>query len=524
VNTNETVSQTEVVDVKHPSRSKISPFIFDVLLTALTSIFTGISMLVVSRLLAHGLGAEGFGIYSIARRIFFALSPCATLAMNMAIVRYVAVAENQQRKFEVFLAGLILSVAPCLLLIILCWPVRDLLGQLMFHGTGYEAVVTGMLFMLFGNAIYTTLYSFYRGSGSMMKANFWQLVVIAIGPMIVCGLLARQGKVEPILLAMGALYMVALLPVVTLVVCNWPREGIYSRLRPHFKILFNYGIGRATGGLILASIFACGPLLAPYLGTLKDAGYLAAGQAVFSLSESGVVAFGLVVLPKAAQLATSGQQDFLRQRIGDIISLILHLGLFISLQLVIWSDLIVEVWLGPEYRAAAPIMRVLLVAITPYLTYVMLRSIVDAVEERSINTWNLLLALIVNVIVSLILGRSQLGMLGIAIGTAVSFSVLGLVTLFYLHKAGWIEKVHALWGVCLGLNALATLISLVVCHQLFISPHLLATQQLIIAFVLMGVLFLCYCFGLWKMKATWIEQILIRLVRPSNVRSGGSTV
>jgi O-antigen/teichoic acid export membrane protein len=501
--------------VSEPKRPKRSSFLVDIALTLLTSVATGVSLLLVSRFLAQGLGPEGFGVYSIARRVFFAVAPCATLAMSVAMARYVAIADSAKEKSEVLLAGFLLSVVPCFVLCALCWPFRAAFGVLLFRSTGYEATVTSLLFLLMGNAFYVVLYSFYRGAGLMTHANFWQLLIVALGPIPLAAFLSSPGQPASVIAAMGALYALALVPLVGLGWTMW-RTQSPVKWKTMARRLLRYGLARAAGGLILASIFASGPLLAPYLGSLKEAGYLAAGQSVLSLAESGLVAFGLVVLPRAAQMVAQGQHELLRHRIGDVFGLILHLGLFMSVQLMIHADVIITAWLGPSYHAALPIMRVILLAIMPYLVYVMLRSIVDAIEERGVNTWNLLWALIFTLSTSWALGRSALGMTGVALGTAIGFTVLGIGTWHYLWKNGWVKNFRCLWKECLVLNAVAALFSFGL-HEFLSGLPWGAGQQLLLVAVVVGLLFLFYCLVLWRAGATWIEQIATRLVKPQEI-------
>jgi len=484
----------------------------DVFLTSLTAVSTVAGLIFVSSFLAHGLGPQNFGIYSIARRIFTMLFPFSTLAMSQAVTRYVAATEDKKERYEILIVGLMLSLLAYAVLFLLCWPLRGVISSLLFRDAGRASVVMALLFMLLGNAFYMVLFGFYRGSGQMSKANLWQVASTGIGPVVVAWLLAPQGRVDVVLAAMGALFLLAAFPLMVQICRGLPQLDRPLNLSPLIRKMFFYGGARAWGGWLLSGIFACGPLLAPYFGSLKDAGYLAIGQSVFSLCGASVVAFGLVILPKATQLASSGRADFLRSRIGDVVALTLHLGLFLTLQLLIWTDLLVVVWLGPQYREAVPIMRIMLAAVTPYLAYVLLRSILDAVEERAVNTANLLVALFVTIGVSVLLGWSPLGTLGIAIGATTGLVVLGAITLRYLYRSNWIISQNLLLFPCVGLNILALGAALFARQILALWPSLSGIFQLLLVLLLESVIFLLYCIVLHKMKAAWIGQIISRVV------------
>ncbi|MFH1562834.1 MAG: hypothetical protein ABIF11_05390 [Nitrospirota bacterium] len=70
--------------------NRISPFLRDVVITSLTSMITILSMIIVTHLLAKGLGPEEFGAYSLTRRLVSTLMPFATLSMGVTLDRYIA--------------------------------------------------------------------------------------------------------------------------------------------------------------------------------------------------------------------------------------------------------------------------------------------------------------------------------------------------------------------------------------------------------------------------------------------------
>jgi O-antigen/teichoic acid export membrane protein len=147
--------------------------------------------------------------------------------------------------------------------------------------------------------------------------------------------------------------------------------------------------------------------------------------------------------------------EFLRERIRDVVALALHLGLFVTIQLLIWSDEIVGMWLGHQYLDVIPLMRILLVGFVPYVVFVLLRSIIDGIEERAVNTYNLYVVLIVTVVASLGLAIIGGGIRGLAAGTTLGLGVLGLMTVRSLWQADWMRAQGFRFKECLLLNASA---------------------------------------------------------------------
>jgi O-antigen/teichoic acid export membrane protein len=243
-------------------------------------------------------------------------------------------------------------------------------------------------------------------------------------------------------------------------------------------------------------------------------------QSLFPLMEVALGAFGLVVLPKAAELVAQGRLDFLRKRIRDIIAMTTHLGLYGSLQLLVWSDELILLWLGDEYRGAIALLRVYVVGLWPYLLYIMLRSVVDVVDERAVNTRNLFIAFSVALSSSVALGRVGLGVQGVAWGVTLGFVTLGLATMAYLWRRNWCVLTGLLIKECLFFSAGALGVGLAlkaVLLGLSVSPF----GRIAIGSLTAGGLLLIYLLVLKSLGAGWLMEACYRIVR-TGTRCGAS--
>ena len=415
---------------------RFSPFLKDIALTTVTSIATALSVIITTRLLAQGLGPEEFGAYSLARRVVSTIIPLSTLMMSIAVTRYVGISRDESLQYSYFLNGLVIGIPISLIILIIGLLNSNYLTGLIYHSQAYVSLFVVTLFMLVGISFYTVLSAFYRGQGKMVRFNLWQLGVTAFGPLAIAWVCARFGKSDLIILLLGGLFYVSLIPLSFHVVKAFSqiKKGKNIKMVWQLKELLRYGFPRTPGGIAFTGLLTIGPFLASYFGSMKEAGYLVIGQSIFRVVEGGMVAFGLVVLPKVAQIVAEGKDNFLKERITDVIVFVFHLGLFATLHLILWSDQIVILWLGTQYMEVILLMKVLLIALIPYLAHEMLRSIIDAVEERAVNTLNRLISLIAAFVFSVILARSGLGVTGLAIGVTLGFIFLGILSVLYLWK------------------------------------------------------------------------------------------
>ena len=136
--------------------------------------------------------------------------------------------------------------------------------------------------------------------------------------------------------------------------------------------------------------------------------------------------------PRIAALHAEGEIDYLRERISDVITFVGHVGLYVTLHLMVWSRVLILVWLGSAYSGAIPLLRVLLLAVIPYSAFVRLRPIINGIEHRPVNTVNLGLSLLGVGLASQATLMSGWGMMGLALSTSLGFWLLAVLSVRYL--------------------------------------------------------------------------------------------
>ncbi len=491
-------------------RLKFSPFLTDMFITTITSILTMLSFILIARILASSLGPEKFGAYSLSRRILSTIEPLATLNMGIAITRYVAISKNRQDRSTYLFNGLFLTMASSILILICALIFRIPLTNLLFQDQKYLSLFIATFILVFSYSCFVVLYGFYRGSGRMWEANLWQLALIAIAPLVIAILYSRSGRVDLIIFLTSLCFFAVFFPLMLHGLKVFFSHEVHFIKIAQLKEIIHYGFPRIPGSLANAGILSIATFLSPYFGTLKDAGYLMAGISVLRIIEGGVDSFGRVVLPKAAQyLFSLEHRKFLKEKIIDLIGFVFHLGLFICLHLILWADQIVVIWLGNQYVDVIPLLKLISLAIIPYLIYSMLRSVVDAVEVKAINARNLYISLGITTLVCFILGKMGFGAVGLVTGTVIGIAVLGLLTFHYLCVFFQIRSLELVLKECFILNIIFVLVG-------FFLKRVIVAKS--VGFVLVGSamllessLLFMYCFILYKLNTRWLMEIKRRI-------------
>lgn len=496
-----------------------SPFLRNVFVTGCTSGVTIVGLVVTTKLLAQDLGAYDFGAYCLARQTVSTLMPFATVGMGTALARYVALGRARRDK-DNYLAGSVLLVISSLVLTCLAGlTLRNALGGWIFGDPKYSFLLPAAFFMLVGFSSYSILCAFYRGAGEFNKANAWQIVVMGIGPVAVVCFFRGEGSLRYIVASMGLIAFSTSYVLFRRVWRAWRHSDLW-RLRDRTRLLLAYGAPRVPGSLAFAGMLSIGPFMASHLGSIKEAGYLASGQSLFRVVEATVEAFGIVALPNIARIAAEAKTSFLRDRISDVVGLIVHMGLFASLHILLWADQIILLWLGQPYRDAIPVFRILAVALVPYLAFSLLRSIIDGVEERAVNTKNLYISGGATCLFLFLSAWAGLGVAGIATSTVLGLVVLGGLTVLHLWRKYRLEKQALRLKQSLILNLLLFGSALVFRYLvdgrlegMLFGPAVIAVEL---------VLFVLYCGALLRLKVRWALELVGRLGLPGGLGATGS--
>ena len=459
------------------------------------------------RFLAKGFGPEEFGAYSLARRIISNIIPLATLSITVGLARYVATTNENKQRGSYVLSSIISTGTALILLLIIAIPASKQLSYLIFRSNEYINLYYASLFLLAGYCFFAITYAYFRGMQKFNFANSLQLCSMALIPLIISFLFAYKKNSALIMFLMGLAFYLSIIPLILIIIKI--KMPSLKDVRSSMKTLLSYSFPRIPSGFIIAGLITLGPLLGGLFIGLKEAGYFVIGQSVFRVMESAFVGFGLVALPKVSQLLAEDKIEFLKSKIEDILTMTFQLGIFITIHVFIWSRVIVLVWLGPEYKAAVPIMQILTLSLGPYLGYVILRSIVDAVEFRAINTLNLSLSLAVAALASIIFVYAGLGIIGLAIGTALGFLFLGAKTSIFLINRYKISLKNFMMHWVLLLNVLFAGATLLL--KKYVASFLSLTNLLILGFIIESIFFSCYLYFFYKKDIRWFSELKKRI-------------
>lgn len=396
--------------------------------TVLTEFLVMVSGVLVLKFAASLLGPVGFGEYAVGRRVVGLLYLPLIMGLGIAAPRYIAIARAAVLKeyaessfaFATLTAGLLPVLAVALAMNL----TPSIFSRLIFGSSSLIHLLEPASLALVGITLHSLVYAIHRGRSEMRFANTLQVIDMGIAPLAAFAL--GEQTATGVIGTMGFIWVVvagaALIHLAYVERDKWP-GGV--SIRQHLRVLLRFGLPRVPGEFALVGIFALPALIAVRAQGVVVAGQFSAAMSLVTIASAVFAPVGLVILPRASAQAASGDIAGVRR----LVIRILVGGTFMSVAGVILGEVLippfVRWYFGPAFIPGIPVFRACLVGAIPYVVYVLMRNILDALDVRPINARNLVASLAV--LVSLCLVRSDI--MWMAWSLTISLTLLGALTL-----------------------------------------------------------------------------------------------
>jgi O-antigen/teichoic acid export membrane protein len=329
------------------------------------------------------------------------------------------------------------------LIIILILNVTPSFGALLLFGSSTLApLVPPATIALAGISLHSMVYAVYRGRSEMKFANTMQIFDLAIVPVV--AFLISDQNAPAVLTATGAGWLivsgVALVHVLYRERKEW--RGIAS-LKDHLRVLLKFGLPRVPGEFALVGLFAIPSLLAVRAHGVVAAGQFSAALSVLTMAAGSFAPVGLVVLPRASAQFATGDLPGIRH----LVLRILGGGILLATIGVVIGELLIPPFIkwyfGEAFLPAVPYFRAILLGTIPYAVYILMRSILDALDVKALNSRNLVITLALAVMLCLV-NRSLIWMCGSIVASLVVLGTLTLRDLYARLRIGPAEQPAAI--------------------------------------------------------------------------------
>ena len=429
-------------------RLPIHPVLRDLGVTAAASLMNFIAGLALVAILSRAAGPLLLGEYLLLRRVSFWLATLVNLGLGVGLPRYVAYSHKSspERQLEYLCAAFISILSSTCLLGVVLFAMPQMVARLLFGGAQYSRLSLSLFPLLLGGAAYVMVYGYYRGCLAMKRAAVIQLA-IALVPILAIGTLRWSTSIAVLSGAMGGLYLlVAILFAVPLFArC---KLATLRKVPERARELLTYGVLRVPGDMSTSALLAVTPIIAAHLMPLSQVSFLLVAGSVLSMATVATEPLGVVFLSKISMLLAEGRAEESRGYLSRLMSATVDISVFGAVQLIVFADVLMRVWLGPSSLAGAPIVQIIGLGIPFYLFYTALRSAVDAGSVPPLNAQNTvtaLIALVVFTVVSIELVPPQWLLRAFAVSIVLALAILSYCTRRSLTKVfsiriGWSDS------------------------------------------------------------------------------------
>jgi O-antigen/teichoic acid export membrane protein len=378
------------VPVATPQRPQhVHPLLRDLAITAASSVITFVAGIIVISLFGRLLGALLLGEYLLVKRVMAWLQSISQMGLGVALPRYVAHAVNgpESERHAYFVGGIGATTAGAVLLALFLNLSRPLFARFMFGSSELTYLLIPLSILILGMGFHAAVYGYYRGCLKMNIAGALQVINSAVVPVVAVSALFKTHSVPLIVDATG-LSMILFSCLFAIPIISKKERASALCMWVHTKALLRYGIARVPGEFAGGALFAMGPIIASHYVPLSQVAYLLLGTAILNAVAASAGPLGLILLTKVSMMLAQQRDADVRVHLQYLLAAALEVSLFACLQVVVFADVLVRVWVGPDFLERITVIRIEAVAIPFYLFYVTLRSAIDAASVKAYNPRN----------------------------------------------------------------------------------------------------------------------------------------
>jgi O-antigen/teichoic acid export membrane protein len=496
---------------RNPLRFRFSahPLVSQVSLTGGTSFLTSAAAILTISLVGRELGPALLGEYLLVRRMASWLQAVVALPSGVALPRYVAasVEEPPSTSQSYFLGSIVTACALALLLTALFLLWKSAASRLLFGSAEMTPLLFPLGLMMLGLATHGSAFGFYQGKLMMGSACSLQLLNLAVWPILAVVVLTRERSIPLLVGSTGSLMAVCALLFSIPILQGIKREEVAHRALDRVRDLFCFGLSRAWGDFGLQAWFSLPPIIAAHSLPMKSVSFLLLGGSFLALVASATLPLGVILLSQVTRSIAQGRTAQLQTQLSHFVAALLESSIFVSLQLVVFAEAILMIWVGPSFESAVGIVQMLILAVPFYFLYGGLRSVLDAGAIKAYNTRNILISLAVflltTLVVKLCVSDNHL-LPGLALSIDVSIVALAGLT---IHRVRQLFDLRISWprllpGIAFGVALGA--VSFFLTTVFHFRPHFLT---LLFYEVSLSAL---YGGGLWLSGSPWLRFLVSR--------------
>ncbi|MFA6375898.1 MAG: hypothetical protein WCX69_00655 [Candidatus Paceibacterota bacterium] len=307
------------------------------------------------------------------------------LGLGVGLARYVALFYSQRYDYMRVACIAVISFTMACFIVINLFPV--FFSGIFFGNSNYSNLQFPLSVFLVGTIFHSLVYAYFRGVLAIVTFNLLEIINLAVMPLFFLFTLKDANLAEYVLRVGLAMIFVSLIFSVGFM------RKLGKKNNKQFVVqgreMMRYGISRFFGDFMLNGFFSFTVIATVHFVTMKEVGYLSAGQSILNILAAGTAPLSLVLLPKIGTLIRERREMEMKESIDILLGALFFISMFISFQLMTFADKFLYYWLGSDFIEAVGIVHIIAASAGFYFIFLVLRSVLDAAEFKPINAINI---------------------------------------------------------------------------------------------------------------------------------------
>ncbi len=377
-------------------------------------------------------GVVGFSEYSLSRRTVSFVQPLLFQGFGLALTRQVAMADatsDSRSSFTYLLATAMVFAAFMFVLGLASLFYASTLATIFFGSDTYAYCIGPLAFVLVGIALHGIAWAYWRGKMCIGLACLLESLNLGLLPL---SAFALGNSPAQVFWWTGCLTSICSIGALLYIV--WSERFPLTQFGSHARELFRYAVPRIPGAFALAALLALPATICAHVVDVQYAGYVAFGCSLLGMAGSLVSPLGVVILPHSTKMIALGRIKEVKQLVLKLLAVGFGVSLVVVLCVEIFAEQTVTYFLGVNDADLVGIIRLLIVSAVPFLIYLSLRSILDGVSRKALNSRNCILALLSLLVFTGVTFSLGGGVQLILVGSVGSMCVLAMLTLLETYR------------------------------------------------------------------------------------------
>ncbi len=372
-------------------------FINDYAITLGISVILALVNFYIFKLIAHHFTTDEFYLYSYAKRIIAFAIPLSFFGFGVALPKYVAKKQIDDPHFDtkkLLASSIIITQLIPIIGIILVFSFPKFFTNLLWGNSMTTTIVINQWIFVYISAIalYSIIYSYYRGKLFVLKANIFEIFTIGIFPI---GLIYYSNTLVNYY-QLNTFFVYLSDFIVLLFIFKFSHS--FRFVKKETNEMFDFGIRRLPGDIVLYLFLLLPSFISARLYGIEAAGIIAFSGTLISLSQMPAQPVAFISLSRNVKLFHSEKEKLKKELLFLSLLMVTYSIIFVVIGELFIEDFI-RWYLGKAYTEMIYLVKLMLFSVPGFVLFTTLRGTIDAVYHKAYNSRYSYIAMLIFIIV-----------------------------------------------------------------------------------------------------------------------------